>query len=92
MNKRTWFKKLIQQNENVIFLIDTLDIKQYVSFEVMPLSFILKSLHIHNVSQDLIEKYFTVNETQKCERIKSLSQLKTYEKERWYQRLRNVLY
>ena len=42
----------------------------------MASSFILKSLQIYNITQKSIEMYFKANETQKCECINSLPQLK----------------
>ena len=59
-----------------IILQYTLDFKQSVAFEVMASSFILNSLQMHSVTEESIEAYFTENETQKHECIKSLSQLK----------------
>ena len=73
--------KASTQKRKIISLQDTiseytLDFKQSVAFEVMASSFILNSLQLHNITQKSIEMYFKANETQKCECINSLSQLK----------------
>ena len=54
----------------------TLDFKQSVAFEIMASSFILKSLEMHNVTQECIEIYFKNNEEEKSNCVNSLSRLK----------------
>jgi len=39
-----------------------LDFKQAVAFEIMSCSFILKSLTVHNISEDMLSKFFKKNE------------------------------
>ena len=39
-----------------------LDFKQAVAFEIMSCSFILKSLTVHNISEDMLHKFFKENE------------------------------
>ena len=43
----------------------TLDFKQSVAFEIMACSFILKSLKVHNISEDNLHQFFKEDESKK---------------------------
>ena len=56
----------------------TLDFKQSVAFEIMASSFLLKSLNVGNVPEDVLESFFEGNDGQRKLYVKSLSGLRKY--------------
>ena len=56
----------------------TLDFKQSIAFEIMASSFILKSLNVGNVSEDVLHSFFEGNDEERITHAKSLSGLRKY--------------
>ena len=56
----------------------TLDFKQSIAFEIMASSFLLKSLNVGNVSEDVLESFFDGNDEQRKSYARTLSGLRKY--------------
>lgn len=56
----------------------TLDFKQSIAFEIMASSFILKSLNVGNVSEDVLHSFFEGNDEERITHAKSLPGLRKY--------------
>ena len=56
----------------------TLDFKQSVAFEIMASSFLLKSLHVGNVCENVLKTFFEGNENERSKHAKSLVGLRKY--------------
>ena len=56
----------------------TLDFKQSIAFEIMASSFLLKSLNVGNVSEDVLQSFFEGSDEERIKNAKSLSGLRNY--------------